>query len=57
MTFLHSENETSAIGDDARASIFASWYNIHMAAFGAADRPAAKIYIYIFNKLGESYED
>ena len=36
VTFLHSKNGTSVICDDAQASIFASWYNIHRKACDAS---------------------
>ena len=38
VTFLHSKNGTSVICDDARASIFASWYNKHNARDEKRDR-------------------
>ena len=40
VTFLHSKNGTSVICDDAQANVFASCYNIHKTAFGAADESA-----------------
>ena len=38
VTFLHSKNGTSAICDDAQASIFASWYNKHNTKDEKRDR-------------------